>query len=430
MIQRIFFLLFLISLVFLSFAAGVAVTHYRLPPSSLFRDAFEGAEAWREKLFSLRESYQEPGAPSSPLKVLMHNPQKAFAGYTLTARYNDSSASLINMQGNLIHQWKVPFRSAWPSPKHVLLPRPDKRIYWRNAYLYPNGDMLVIYESPGDTPYGYGMIKIDKDSQLMWGYAANAHHDVDVDSSGRIYALTQEISLEKITGAKDYPTPLIEDFVAVLSPEGKEIKKVSIPRALGQSPFRKMLSNATIGKKRDLTHTNSVYVLPSGINYNLPVFKPGQVLLSCRTINALLVLDLETESVVWAVTGPWRGQHSATFLANGNILLFDNVGSQKGSRLLEYNPSTGTIDWSYDGGEQNRFYTRGRGMQQLLANGNILITSSNENRVFEITRDGEIVWEYASTKESGPIRKGKQFTAITKRYAMEALPFLSEIKKK
>ena len=49
-------------------------------------------------------------------------------------------------------------------------PRPDPSIHYRNAYLYPNGDLLAIYEAAGDTPWGYGLYKMDKDSRLIWKY--------------------------------------------------------------------------------------------------------------------------------------------------------------------------------------------------------------------------------------------------------------------
>ncbi|NJR76693.1 MAG: hypothetical protein HC773_30360, partial [Scytonema sp. CRU_2_7] len=44
----------------------------------------------------------------------------------------------------------------------------------------PNGDLLVIYEGVGDTPWGYGLAKFDRDSNVVWKYLEQVHHDVEV----------------------------------------------------------------------------------------------------------------------------------------------------------------------------------------------------------------------------------------------------------
>ena len=87
--------------------------------------------------------------------------------------------------------------------------------------MYPNGDLLVVYEAVGDTPYGYGIVKLDKNSNILWRYFGRAHHDIDVGPDGRIYALTHDIV--------DFPadfgrlaTPRLEDNLVVLSPDGEE----------------------------------------------------------------------------------------------------------------------------------------------------------------------------------------------------------------
>ena len=40
------------------------------------------------------------------------------------------------------------------------------------------------------------------------------------------------------------------------------------------------------------------------------------------------------------------------------------------------------------------FYSLGAGAQQQLPNGNVLITESQDGRLFEVTLDGRVVWEY------------------------------------
>ena len=40
------------------------------------------------------------------------------------------------------------------------------------------------------------------------------------------------------------------------------------------------------------------------------------------------------------------------------------------------------------------FFSAVQGAAQALPNGNVLVTESTKGRVFEVTRDGEIVWEF------------------------------------
>ena len=69
-----------------------------------------------------------------------------------------------------------------------------------------------------------GLLKLDKNSKILWKYGGEyiAHHDLDLDGEGNIYLLTHKeleshLRLE-LTG------PMLEDYITVLSPEGREKK--------------------------------------------------------------------------------------------------------------------------------------------------------------------------------------------------------------
>ena len=59
-------------------------------------------------------------------------------------------------------------------------------------------------------------------------------------------------------------------------------------------------------------------------------------------------------------------------------------------------PRTNRIVWEYRTAEPTDFYSRTRGASQRLDNGNTLITESENGRIFEITRDGDVVWEFVN----------------------------------
>ena len=71
------------------------------------------------------------------------------------------------------------------------------------------------------------------------------------------------------------------------------------------------------------------------------------------------------------------------------------------SKVVEVDPLTQEIAWSYRGNKANGFYSAGLGTNQRLANGNTLITESMGGRAFEVTREGEIVWEFVSPHRAG-----------------------------
>jgi hypothetical protein len=100
----------------------------------------------------------------------------------------------------------------------------------------------------------------------------------------------------------------------------------------------------------------------------------------------------------------------------GNILVFDNGGFsgfgslmaglptpywpnafRNFSRVIEFNPITLDVVWEYAAPESpDKFFSTLISGAQRLPNGNTLITQGGSGRVFEVTRAGEIVWDYRS----------------------------------
>ena len=113
----------------------------------------------------------------------------------------------------------------------------------------------------------------------------------------------------------------------------------------------------------------------------------------------LVVMDLESDTIVWALRGSWRRQHDAKMLPNGHILLFDNEGGlmkHGRSRVLEIDPRTAGIVWSFCGTDSNPLDSEIRGGAQRLIGGNTLISESTAGRILEVTPDGSTVWEYVN----------------------------------
>jgi hypothetical protein len=157
-----------------------------------------------------------------------------------------------------------------------------------------------------------------------------------------------------------------------------------------------------------------------------PLFKPGQVLLSMRNLDTIAVLDRQTHRVTWAAQGIWRIQHDAEFLDNGHLLLYDNFGSMRGTRILEYDPLTQAIPWAYLNDNSKPFSAAFRGMKQRLCNGNTLIVDPDNRRLLEVTQDKEIVWECFCPLPPVPQdeRPRNHVVNCARRYGADDLTFL------
>ena len=196
----------------------------------------------------------------------------------------------------------------------------------------------------------------------------------------------------------------------------------------------RIFDEALVNPSFDPLHLNSLDVLTEQTSRFIPGTKPGNVLLSLRELDMLVVMDLESDTIVWALRGSWRKQHDAKMLPNGHILLFDNQGGlmkHGQSRVLEIDPNTAGIVWSYDGKEKDPLNSEeNRGGAQRLSNGNTLINESNAGRLLEVTPDGSVVWEYVNPLQSE--EHGKRIIAsfglTASRYEPSSVPFLGSVK--
>jgi hypothetical protein len=415
----------------ISCVVGASVMHFRLPPSHFLDEAFRGGSAWAEKK---AESFR-PADPPASRKVapFVDQPKKTFDGYTLYTIGSERRVMLIDMDGKVVHEWKKSFREIWPNPVHIKEPVRDDQVYFSSCRLYPNGDLLVALQAKGDTPYGYGLAKLDKDSNVLWRFADHVHHEIDVGDDGNIHVLTQEIVTELPEGMEWVPTPCLIDSVVKLSAGGEELKRVPVLEAFRNSEYRLLLdqirnqhepaqgvslrtANGTnLNRKGDILHPNSVHALSQRLKPAFPSFQLGQVLISVRELGALAVLDMDKGVVVWATVGPWQGQHNAQFLDNGHLLLFDNHGIARNSRLIEYDLQTQSFPWWFPKAQAN-FFSEIRGVAQRLPNGNTFFIESERGDMREISPGGELVWHVQCTP----------FIPTGRRYGPQEVRFLGE----
>ncbi len=328
--------------------------------------------------------------------VTYYDSTKAYTGVTLFCSGHKPIVYLMDMKGNVLHKWSTQFKTVWPDTLPFLVHSEHKQ-FIRRARVYPNGDIVCVFAY-------VGLVKFDKNSNILWKFTGLNHHDIDISEDNYIYSLGH--TFDNIQDKyPDFKYKGRDDFIIILNSEGKQIKKISIFDAFYNSDFASFLD---LIHQPDLFHANSVEIVNKSITRKYDMFKEGDALVSMRGINSIAVIDVETSQVKWALTGMWHMQHQSIFLENGNIMLFDNRGGNKESffkfnqsKIIEFDPLTQKVYWQYRGEGQKRFFSHWLGYNQRLPNGNTLITESTQGRIFEVTPENEIVWEYYNPHRTG-----------------------------
>ncbi|MBD3368975.1 hypothetical protein GF402_01270 [Candidatus Fermentibacteria bacterium] len=380
-------------------------SHPPHPPGDWSPARDGGARPGDDELENLRSLGYLSGSEEAPVVegVTIYDPERAFEGYNLITSGHAPGVMLVDMEGNVVHEWYTDvYRMApWPHPRESNM---DMQ-YWTRATLFDNGDVIVLCER-------LGIFGLDKDSNILWTSGhIESHHDFDVGPDGRIYAMCSDVYIDD-----DYNPyqPIADNFVRILGPTGNLIRTISIRDALASSPYAPILTR--LPPAGDILHGNTVEYI-RGDRDRIAPLREGTLLLSFRTPDLVCALDPQTENIYWAESDLWAKQHQPTLLRNGNILVFDNCGRPHQSTVLEFDPSTRRVEWFYRGTEEEPFFSLSHGSCQRLPNGNTLITESNQGRVFEVTPDKEIVWEYVS-----PFRAGENRELIAQLFPVLRVP--------
>lgn len=327
------------------------------------------------------------------------------AGYNLYNSRPRSEAVLMGLDGTVHHRWTGHDADGW-----------------HHIEMAPDGSLLVIVKDAS-------ISKLDWRSQELWSRQVRAHHDIALAPGGDIHVLTREE--RTLPGGE---LRFLDDFIEILDLQGKTRERVSIYDLFGSQvtaeamdALREANGDAEArlepGGPFDLFHTNSIELLDRDVP---GLGKAGNVLVSMRQLHTIAVVDMARREVVWRWgPGELQHQHHPTVMENGHVLVFDN-GTERGySRVLEIDPKSigpvgdadgagkSPIVWQYSEGPKGSFFSKSRGANQPLPNGNVLITESNDGRAFEVTRDQRIVWDFYN-----PDRKDDRRAAI---YRMQRL---------
>ncbi len=376
-------------------------------------------------------------------------------GYTLIAPMASNTTWLIDPLGRGVHSWEG-----------MGLPAAA-------VYLLPNGHLLRTSSRPGNDfgamVAGGWLEEYGWDGELLWSfeYATDeviAHHDVEALPNGNyvLIAFEKKTAEEAIAAGRDPATlspqnDLFPEHLIEVDPStGSIVWEWHLWDHLVQSFDASKENYGSAAQHPELMELNSGQLMGDGdwahvnsVDYNEEF---DQLLLSSAFHSQIWVIDHSTTTEEAASHSGGRSgkggdflyrwgspslygapgndlsldsQHDPEWVAEGlpgagNILIFNNRGSEGTSQVVEIEPPVtddgqyhlepgeawgpDALSWSYTDPD---FFSPIVSGSQRLPNGNTLISEGTTGRLFEVTAEGETVWEYINPVVSdGTITQG------------------------
>jgi len=385
-------------------------------------------------------------APSVyPTGTTRYDPNRAWNGYTVLSPLSTQAAVVIDMNGNIVKQWDG-YNSSAGGPARVL---PGGVIVGAAGANPPRQESLELVERDFD---GKVLWRFDhneqietRDGKTIW--ALRQHHDWQrEDFPAGYYAPGATPGIEGSNTLvlthtnhirpKVAPDAMLEDDrILEVSWDGKIVWEWVASDHIDEFHFdedaRKAMASGPAGngarRAFDWMHLNSAtYVGPNHwYDEGDKRFAPNNIIISSRQAS-LIAIVARDGSIVWQLGPDYSaspelrairqviGQHHVHVIPKGlpgagNVMVFDNGGAsgygrpspvalngqdifaRPSSRVLEIDPVSRKLVWSYTA---PNFFATNISSAQRLPNGNTLITEGPDGRVFEVTKDSVIVWEY------------------------------------
>ncbi len=327
-----------------------------------------------------------------------YEPASAVKGYTLITPDGGDSSYLLNMQGEVVHQWRFSgFRPGYGrllDNGHLLLRAVDPELVATAVANSPKADHSKLTLAQHVRQLGANatdLLEVDWSGNIVWQYRNPAiHHDFVRLPDGNTLIpewieLPQELARRVrggIRGGEKLP-PMLSDDIIEIDPKGKEVRRIHLWQLL--DPVRDPI--CPLEPRREWTHVNG-----------LSVTRSRDIVFSCREMSRVGIIDQSGAKLLWKFGAPVTShQHHPTVLANGNIQIFDNGMHAPGwsrSRIIEVDPRNNSIVWQYTADPPYQFFSSHISSAERLPGGNVLICEGSAGRLFEVTPRGETVWEW------------------------------------
>ena len=385
-----------------------------------------------------------------PTGTTVFHPDKTWSGYTVFDVGNQmgQGTMLIDMNGNLVKQWTAV--AAVPSPARIL---PGGYLVGGSHLRspYQEAPELIQVDWDGEIVWQFDRTELVEEDGAEPRWMARQHHDWQREGSPAGYyapgavprvdgGLTLVLAHKRVMRPDITDKPLDDDYILEVDWDGNivwdwlasdHLEEFGFSGEARNTIYRYPGWNPARGSA-DWLHINSTSNVGPNRWYEAgdERFHPDNIIWSSRQASIIAIINREG-NIVWKMGPDYRdvpalaelgqivGQHHAHIIPEslpgaGNLLVFDNGGASGygtptptaptgrssvrrfGSRVLEINPVTFEKVWEYSipGQERVRFFSHYVSSAQRLPNGNTLIDEGAIGRMFEVTENGEIVWEY------------------------------------
>lgn len=311
-----------------------------------------------------------------------YNESKSCPGYVLYTPLNGDTTILIDHKGNTVHTWKHNYRANY-------------------GYILPNGNLFMTGKTkdeswdifPGWNNFKGGILQeLEPNGNIIWEHRdPHQHHDGrKTQRGGAIY-----LSLEKL------PDEIASQVKGGILDSDKDGMWADTIVEVDRAGNKIWQWNAAehLDFKSDIIPSNFTRYEWSHGNTVVPI-NEDKVMVSFRSISVVGIIDKTNGEFVWKLGAEVLGQqHDPSMLDNGNVLIFDNGILRKEigrtySRVIEIEPESKEIVWEYKELPFYNFYSPHISGARRLLNGNTLVTEGAFGRMFQVTIEGEIVWEY------------------------------------
>lgn len=305
------------------------------------------------------------------LGVTYYNEEKSARGFTLYApQTGNGRVVLINMRGDVEHEWNLPVR---PGRDAVILP---------NGNLGYNGshEKSIDLYSAWDIWHGGHFMEATPDGDIVWEYEdIFHHHDAQWLENGNILYCAAVKTPDDVFVHK--PSNY-SDVIREVNREGEIVWEANVYDFIDidDYPIHECFNN-------------DHWPMVNGILLHEDI-----IYLSLRTCSGIIGIDKTKKELVSELKYPLVAQQHCPVITDKGLLCFDNGNirpkSIHHSRAIEYDIDTDEVIWSYVDDMPANFFSPYMGSVQRLWNGNTFICESAFGRLFEVTPEGKVVWEY------------------------------------
>jgi hypothetical protein len=379
-----------------------------------------------------------------PSGTTYYDPAAAYPGYILyipLGSFANASFLLINMNGKVVHSWRVP--------------ADYEQIY---GQLLPDGHLLFIaragerkFGRPGFGPFWMGgaagrLVEMDWDGNVVFSREdLNMHHDFTKLPNGHYMYLDWE------PVAKPLQAKIRGGMKGSEFPHQTMFSDVLVEIDAAQHVV--WTWHAKDHLDPDIDIIGPLYRREEWCNgISFDVLDTGNILLTCRNLDSILTIDRKSGKIIsrwgnasyldkgtgrvehrWGIdtlAGPHDGQEISYGLpGSGHLLCYDNGVNSSQSRVVEIDPVTGASVWQLPAkGDQQlgrRSFSYNMGGVQRLPNGNTLVCNGADGTISQLTPRGDLVWQYVNPYATQPEYGGAVYKA--RQYSRDWCPQLKQL---